>query len=866
MTYISTAMAPGWNEVIVWERNQKTGKRETKRYPAPYYFFVQDEEGEYQDIYGNRLCKLEFDDNKSFREAVERFTDLGERLYESDISPQYKVLSSHYYGKEVGKLNITFFDIEVDYDKSEGFAGPENPYAPVNAVSIYHTHLDKMIVIAVPPDKSWTIDKLPEDMRELAEIEFVKNERELLLRFFEEIDDSDIISGWNSEGYDVPYIYERAKAVLGQNVANKLSFDDARPPVYTEFEDKYGSIRQRLDIFGRVHVDYMQLFFKFEPGERDSFSLGAIAEEELDGMEKLEYEGSLADLYRNDFPFFIRYNIRDCEILKGLEELKGYMTTAIMLSHMDAAQIIDVLGTIKLTECAITNYCHHTLNCRVPDTNRNINASGEKFGGAYVIDPQVGLHDWVASIDVTSLYPSAMRTVNISPDVLVGQFSNYDSDFRKLKNRENAEITALFGDDIAVTKSVEDWIQWLKDKKYSVSGFGTIFDQNKQGMIPALLTQWFNLRKEYKAKAAEAKKKFKELKEAGKPYKEIEDQYKYYDKLQNIFKLKLNSTYGACGNKFFKFYDLRLAESTTKTGQQILFHMASMIGKLLIGEYKFPNKAVIYGDTDSCYFKTYGETLEEAFEVATIIAKRINQSFHEFCAETFLVNENFNGLVKVAQEVVASKSVFIDGKKNYIMRVLKKDGIDVDEIKITGLQIKKTNIPKLVREALTNYFAKFLRGAEWKEVGVEILEFKEKLLKNGDLSLLGKQTRVSNLEHYVEVLNAKTPGVTIPGHVMASILWNECLTQYGDKVSLKIVSGMKVRVFSLKKKVSVFRSIAMPVDLDIIPDWFIEHFIPRLDLETQVNKVVDKPLESLLFAIKERIPTRKDLLIDELFE
>jgi DNA polymerase elongation subunit (family B) len=866
MTYIATAMAPSWDEVIVWERNQTTGRRDLIRHPAVFYFFVPDEDGEYEDIYDNKLEKLEFKDSKQMRDAVDRFKLRGERIYESDISAEYKVLSKHYFGKEVGKLNVTFFDIEVDFDKTKGFAGPENPYAPINAISIYHQYEDKMVVYAIPPPgQEWDEANLPAELTDAAEVVFCKSEKQLLRCILAEFEDSDIISGWNSEGYDVPYVYERLKRVLGESAANKLSFDMARKPRYKEFEDRYGNTRQKLEIFGRVHIDFLQLLMKFEPGERDSWTLESVSEEELPHLPKLHYTGSLADLYRNDFLHFLRYNVRDSEVLKGLEDLKGYMTLAILLSHMDAARIEDVLGTIKLTETAIVNYCHYTLNKRVPDTNRDIDPNGGKFGGAFVLPPIWGLHMWLASIDVTSLYPSAMRTVNISPDTLVGQFTNYSDDYEKLRLRTGEMITARMEDNSEIELTTDEWCEFLQANKMSVSGFGTLFTQERQGFIPALLTMWFAQRKEYKAKAAEAKATAKKLKEAGDPtWREWDDKYKYYDKVQSIFKLKLNSTYGACGNKHFKFYDLRLAESTTKTGREVLMHMARTIGNELADGYHWPNEAVVYGDTDSCYFKTFGNDVEEALRIANYIANKINKSFPQFCRDNFFCTEGYDDLVKVAQEVVASKSIFINGKKGYMMRVLKDEGKDVDKIKVTGLQIKKTTMPKEIRNFLTDAFADFLRDKPWDEVGLSILEFKEQL-RDAEWMRIGLPQRVKALDDYVARLNSGEEGVRVTGPARACMLYNQCLDEYGDKSSLRIVGGMKVMLFYLKKPIGKYKAIALPVDIEEIPEWFTEHFTRLIDRDLQVTKLVDKKLKSMLEAINERIPTRKGLMIDELF-
>jgi DNA polymerase elongation subunit (family B) len=716
MTYIATAMAPGWQDVFVWERNQLTGRREMKRYDAEYYFFLRDESGEYEDIYGNKLARIDFEDSKSFRESAEDYRVSGEQVYESDISVEYKVLSKHYFGKDVGKLNTTFFDIEVDFDKTKGFAGPENPYAPINAVAFYHQHLDKMVVYAVPPPgQKWTMDDIPDDIKNAVEVVLCKNEKQLLRYFLEEIEDSDIISGWNSEGYDVPYVYERILLAFGESTANKLSFDMARKPRYKEFEDKYKNTRQKLEIFGRIHIDYLQLFQKFEPGERDSWSLDSVAEEELDNMEKLHYEGSLADLYRNDFLHFMRYNVRDCEILKGLEDLKGYMALAVLLSHTDAARVDDVLGTIKLTEASIINYCHYTLNRRVPDTNRDVGDVG-KFGGAFVLPPQPGLHEKSASIDVTSLYPSAMRAVNISPETMIGQFINYSDDFEKLRRKNDNMITARFMDDSAVEMTVEEWDAYLKENNYAVSGYGTIFDQSKQGFIPALLELWFKQRKEFKAKAAQAKSQYKKMKDAGDPaWKEVAEQYKYFDKVQSIYKLKLNSTYGACGNRFFKFFDIRLAESTTKTGREILMHMARTIGKLLMGEYTFPNDAVIYGDTDS--------VAGDSVVLINGIYDTIENSFNKIAEEVGLVIDGNREYTKFSSSF--STPVYDDIE----CKILAKSLMTIYRHKTTKVMFKITLSDGTEVKVTEDHSLMVFRGGKMMEIKPKDLKPDDKFLK-----------------------------------------------------------------------------------------------------------------------------------------
>lgn len=722
-----------------------------------------------------------------------------------------------------------------------------------------------MLVYAVPPTKDWKVEMLPKDLLELGEIIFCDSEKQLLQYVLAELEDTDILSGWNTEGFDDPYLYERIKLVLGEKYANKLSFDGARKPYYKEIMDKNGTAKNALVISGRVSIDLMLALLKFEPGGRDSYSLEAISEEIVPELKKLEYEGSLADLYRNDFAFFVRYNLRDCEVLKAIEEKKGLIRLSIIQSHMDTCNIPDVLGTVKITEMAIINYCHHHLNKRVPDSNRDISFSNEKFKGADVLTVIPGLHENVASIDVTSLYPSTMRTLNISPDTLLGQFSDNGDAFFQIRNDSGKQLSYYDNNGDLETHSTSEWKEIFKQNNWVLSAHGTVFDQNKKCVIPQLLARWFNQRVEFKKKAAIAEDHAKKLGKEHPEYGKYMDEYRYYDLFQTAFKLKLNSTYGACGNQYFKFYDIRLAESTTKTGVEVLYHMARTIGQCLHGDYFYPNPSVIAGDTDSNYFKTYAKTPEEALEIAVAITNTINKSFNKFCKDSFFCDEDHSNLYSVAQEVIATKSIFINGKKNYMMHMVYKDGKPCDKIKITGLAIKKTTLPKNIRTIMAEQFGAFLRGkTTWTEVGLNLLELKEKMKNEDDPINLGLPKKIRGLEEVVQKYNVQTEGLRVSGHAYASMMYNKCLEQYADKGSFKIVSGMKIKTYYLTKKFGPFKSIAIPVDLDTIPDWFREHFAPLIDKDAQILRLIDKPLKSILAAIGEKLPTRQTLLMDDI--
>lgn len=865
MTYISAAQSEDRRQVNVWERDE-AGKRVTKSYPAPYYFYVEDKKGLDKDLYGKPLKRINFPSAREFYDTKKEYKADGINLYESDIQPHYKVLSEKYYGKPVGKLNFTFFDIEVDYDPARGFSSPEDPYAPVSAVSIYHHHSNRMLVFAVLPNNDkWTAKDVPEDLHALAEIYICKNEKQLLERFLDEIEDSDIISGWNSSGFDVPYLYMRMKKYHNEHMANRLSFPDAPKPKTKEVEVFKGSMQLQLDIFGRVHIDYLEAFKKFEQVTRPSFTLEAISEEILPELKKLEYEGTLYSLYYDNFPHFMRYNVRDTEVLKGFEEKLGYMEVAILHYHSSTALMNDCLGTVKIVEAAFINECHYELNARVPDSKEPDYANmDDKFAGALVLDPIVGMHHWVFSVDVNSLYPSAIRTLNASPEMIIGQFHTDYLAFDEIYGKTDKRITLLLDDGTSETYMAKEWPAILKARKWCISGYGTVFNQEIKGFIPKILEQWYSDRKVFKAKKSEAKKKAAQYPKGSPENVKYEQEAAYYDRVQTIKKLLLNSTYGCLGNKFFKFYDIRLAESTTRSGRAALMHMVKTVALHLDGEYTYPSPSCIYSDTDSCYAIAPVDNIDDAYKLAKIIEKKVNNSFPVFAEEAFFCVGDFRYLIKAELDTIADRSIFVK-KKYYIMHLLYSDGMPAEKMKVMGLQIKTTKIPKPIGKKLTGFIEDHLKGRAWKEIAKEVVAYKEELITQ-QLMNIGLPKGIKGVEDYTMRYNAKEPGLRLPGHVAAAMFYNKCLEVYGDKESPRIVSGMKIKTYYLTKKFDYFKSIALPTDLKNPPEWFTKHFASLIDREGQLHRLVDKPLQSILSAIGEYAPTPRTIIIDETFE
>ncbi len=907
--YISASLSSDKNKVLVWERTD-THTRDLKIFKAPYFFYVDDQEGKYKTIYDTNVRRIKCENVNDYYNQKKQFDS--NVTWEADITPETRILAKHYRTAEIPKLNVTFYDIEVDYTPTIGFASPRNPYAPINSISLFHTHTQTMVVLCVPPVingvmQHWTDESIKqacEDREPLPpqftyEFKVCSNEAELLQRVMATIENSDALVGWNSDFFDAPYLGNRIRLVLGEDEFEKLSFAGARAPYFTDVE-VFGAPQIKLEVSGRIFSDYLQLYKKYSQSERPSYKLSAIEQDVGLNLPKMEYSGTLHTLYHDDFAFFVRYNIRDCEILNGFESVLGYVQTANMMYHMSCGLFQHVGGTLKLAELAIVNYCHDELNrvvnnIRAPYIDRSIE-------GALVLLPQIGMHKFVGSIDIKSLYPSVIRSINISPETKIGQFTNLEEAPLAIQKRTASPITLRYGNEGGITttetKTAAEWNDYLTAKGWAVSGYGTVFDQKGEGIIPTILTRWFAERKVYQQKKKDAGKKADEvLAQHSKDHPEYVAHSRaaeYFDRMQYIFKIKLNSLYGALSNLYFRFYDLENAESVTATGRRVIKHQCRRVSEVLDGNYEvefplyatiadaqerghppsvalvgpvfngaFQSESVIYGDTDSTYFATGASNSADAIFVADSVAELVNASYKDFMKSAFLCTPGFDSKISCEREIVSDRGIFVD-KKRYILHLIDKDGHAVDDMKIMGLDTKKTTIPTAIADVLNGFIEQLLKGESWECVADQIVDYKDIILNTPDILSIGLPKGITNIEKYTKEYEIGGDTVNLPGHVAAAIFYNKCLKDFQDTDSPPITSGMKIKVFYLNRTYGRFKSIAIPTDTIVPPKWFTEEFI--VDRSAHVERLVDNPLSNILKAINKSTPTRQSIFMDSLCE
>ena len=870
MSYVDAWFDRNDDVIKVVERNKK-GEREFRDIPVRHTFYYADQRGKYQSIYGDALGKIVVKSTKELRK--EQAIHSNQKLFESDINPIFACLSENYLNADAPKLNTAFFDIEVDFDPERGYASPDDAFMPITAIAVYLQWLETMVCLAIPP-KGVKMEDAKEMVKDFPNTYLFEKEAELLDMFLDLIKDADVISGWNSEGFDIPYTTNRVTKVLSKEDTRRFCLFDQFPK-RREYE-KFGRVATTYDFVGRVHLDYLELYRKYTYEERHSYRLDAIAEYEL-GKRKTQYEGTLDQLYNNDFKTFVEYNINDCKLLDDLDKKLKFLDLANTLAHENTVLLQTTMGAVAVTEQAIINEAHRR-GFQVPNRPKMDDRENTAAAGAYVAYPKEGIHDWVGSLDINSLYPSAIRALNMGPETIIGQLRQTMTD-EYIENKMakgssfaaswegifgSLEYTAVMNQEIG-TEITIDWENGDSDvlsaaevyklifdshQPWVISANGTIFTYEKEGIIPGLLKRWYAERKEMQAK----------LKDAIKAGNKVEEEY--WDKRQLVKKINLNSLYGAILNPGCRFFDKRIGQSTTLTGRQIAKHMAGKVNEIVAGDYNHVGKAIIYGDTDSCYFSAY-KTLQKDIDAGNIswtkenvislydnIGDEVNATFPQFMLDTFHVPKTRGEVIKAGREIVGSKSLFIT-KKRYAVLYYDKEGkrADVDgkpgKIKAMGLDLKRSDTPEFIQNFLSDVLEMVLMGKGEQEVLDHISEFRMQFKSRPGWEK-GSPKRANKITEY-QAKEVKAGKANMPGHVRASINWNTLKRMFGDKYSMGITDGAKVIVCKLKQNPLGFTSVAYPVDELRLPQWFKD--LPFDDAEME-QTIIDNKLDNLIGVLK----------------
>ena len=779
-------------------------------------------ETNYKTLEGKYVAPIKHDTIKDAKAWVDSYKNQPHLIY-GNTQFAYNYIADEYSNEmswNIDEILIVTIDIEVECEN--GFPKPEEANDPLLSITIKN-HQNKKIVV-------WGIGDF-ENSRD--DVSYIKcdTEKHLLQSFltFWEQHKPDVITGWNTEFFDIPYMCNR---ILNQFDENELKRLSPWRGVFSRSVYKMGRTHQVYDIQGIAHLDFFDLYRKFTYINQESYRLDHIAFVELGERKDGNPYETFSEWYIKDYQSFIEYNITDVELVDKLEDKMKLIDLCLTMAYDAKVNYIDVLGTTKYWDILIYNHLRKK-NIVIPQKIKQ--EKFEKYEGAYVKDPIVGMHKWVMSFDLNSLYPHLIMQYNISPETLIGcPFKKNDITVDKMLDGE-----------------VDDSImQSLKDRNVTLTPNGALFKKNKRGFLPELMQSIYDDRAKYKRLLLETKQEYENTKDP-----KLDKDISRYNNIQMAKKISLNSVYGAIGNSWFRYYDLLVAEAITTSGQLSIRWIERSLNRYLNQILKTDDMDyVIASDTDSVYIafdrlidKLYpkGQDSREIVDFLDRLAREkiqpyIDQSYQDLAT---YVNA-FEQKMFMKREVIADKGIWT-AKKRYILNAWDVEGVRYQEpqLKIMGIEAVKSSTPAPCREKIKQAL-KIIMSSDEKELNDFIQDFRTEFMEMKP-ELIAYPRSVNGLTKWTESHNLFKKGAPI--HCKGAILYNHLLKKnnLGHKFP-SIQEGDKIKFLHLKEpNLYQSTSISFPAQL---PKEF--DFDSILDYDVQFEKSFVEPLKVIADKIK----------------
>jgi DNA polymerase elongation subunit (family B) len=765
------------------------GRRITRDVTFNPYLYLESPDGDKVSIYGTKVKKRTF--NTQY-DRTKYIADSGNRrLFENIPTVQQYLLETFWRENETPEftqhpLRMVFLDIETF--SPDSFPNTEDPTHTVNVITCYDTFSKKFHTFGLNP-----YDNKAENVIYY----HCKNERALFIKFIEyiEADFPDILSGWNSEFFDIPYIINRIERLLGQEYVNRLS------PVGQVYDrtmrGKFGREVKRYYISGVACIDYLDIYKRFCLKLRESYKLDAIGEVEL-SERKVDYgDINLATLSETDWDTFVKYNIQDVNLLVRLEEKLQYVSLLRMLSYVGLTTLEGAMGTISVINGALTIKARKRKE--VISTFVRPQAEG-KNPGAYVAEPKHGFKENVVSFDANSLYPNVMIALNLSPETKVGKIEKTDDN--------NFIVQHVSGKSFNLTK--EKFSTFIKREELSITKAGFLFTQKKQGIIPEFLDHYYKERVVIKEDLFKAKKKLQTLKKTDTDYQKLQFEVERLNTKQMVIKILVNSCYGYMGNKQAPIGDDDIASSVTLTGQAVIKQAGKLLQDYLTTNFNITdqhtlNESWVYSDTDSCYFslgcikdkvplKDGSEVSEKFYKTVNDLEDYLNTGITIWAKKNLLTKDS---RFVFKRECIADVAVFLQ-KKRYVMHILDDEGLKVDKFKYVGVEVVRTTMPNAIKPYAKKIIETMLLTQSQNQTN-KLLNETFDVFKSLSPEEIAFVMGVKGYEKYESQCKEFLVAKGMPIHVKSAYYHNLIMSKIDGK-SETITSGDKIRYLYVEKQ------------------------------------------------------------------
>jgi len=777
------------------------------KYRPTLYSPVPGKETGYKTLDGVSVLPTEFDSIKEAKEWVDSHKSQPELVY-GNTQFSYNYIADTYKGRIDWDLdNILMVTIDIEVQCENGFPSPTEAEEEMLSITIKN-HQNKKIVV-------FGIGKFETDRDDVTYVE-CESEIHLFKEFliFWENHQPDIITGWNTEFFDIPYLCNRIIKLFGEDELKRLS---PWGSVQEREVFKMGRKHQTYNIQGVAALDYFDLYRKFTYSAQESYRLDHIAFVELGERKAGNPYDTFSEWYQKDYQSFIEYNIQDVEIVDKLEDKMKLIELCLTMAYDAKVNFIDVLGSVRYWDVLIYNYLRDK-NIVIPQKKNT--AKADQFEGAYVKDPQVGMHKWVMSFDLNSLYPHLIMQYNISPETLVPNCNKVEG---------------------LVDKILDEKVR--NDTEYSMTPNGAFFRKDKRGFLPEIMESMYNDRVKYKKLMLQAQQEYEDTKDE-KLLKDISR----YNNIQMAKKISLNSAYGAIGNNWFRYFDLLVATAITTSGQLSIRWIEKALNMYLnkiIGTEK--EDYVIASDTDSVYIsfdtlvhKSFKDTNPSTESIVNFLDKIATNKIEPFIDRSYKSLADTVGAYQqkmiMAREVIADKGIWT-AKKRYILNVYDSEGVRYSEpkLKIMGIEAVKSSTPAPCREKIKEALKIIINGDE-KMLNTFIQEFRKEFM-----TLPPEDIAFPRSCNGIEKFTGESSlfGKGAPMHVKGAILYNHMIRK--NKLSGKypyIQEGDKVKFVNLKQP-NIYQSssfsfiTSFPKELDIKE---------RIDYDVQFTKAFVEPI------------------------